>query len=278
MEDTCVGVDSTQVRVSLDGGGNWSLIGTVPAPDTTTTWTAPATPQDSCLIRVDVFSHGGATASDVSDALFTVGDVTAPTVAVLAPNGGESLIGLAEVQIDATLGDDVGVDSVCVAYTLNDGASWISVACGVLSFPYSWTAPDVVSDSCRVRVQVWDAVLNTAVDLSDSLFSISSISAVPPGLVGIRHPVLLQNFPNPMRASSTQFAFYLPEEMPVSLRIYDLSGRAVRTVMAGSAAAGYHEMAWNGTDDGGRRVGHGIYFYVLETPGKREARKLVKVD
>jgi hypothetical protein len=278
MEDTCVGVDSTQVRVSLDGGGNWLLIGTVSAPDTTTSWTAPATPQDSCLVRVDVFSHGGATASDVSDALFTVGDVTTPTVAVLAPNGGESFIGLAEVQIEATLGDDVGVDSVCVAYTLNDGASWIGVACGVLSFPYAWTAPDVVSDSCRVRVQVWDAVLNTAVDLSDSLFSISSISAVPPGLAGIRRPVLLQNFPNPMRASSTQFAFYLPEEMPVSLRIYDLSGRAVRTVMSGSAAAGYHELAWNGTDDGGRQVGHGIYFYVLETPGKREARKLVKVN
>ncbi len=278
MGDTCVGVDSTQVRVSLDGGGSWSYVVTVPAPDTTAVWTAPGTPQDSCLVRVDVFSHGGATADDVSDAFFAVGDVTVPTVTVTAPNGGETFVGLANVQIDATVGDDVGVDSVCVAYTLDDGATWVSVACGALSFPYSWIAPDVVSDSCRVRVQVWDAVLNTAVDSSDSLFSIASITAVPPGLAGIRRPVLLQNFPNPMRASSTQFAFYLPEEMSVSLRIYDLSGRAVRTVMAGSAAAGYHELSWNGADDGGRQVGHGIYFYVLETPGKREARKLVKVN
>ncbi len=141
MRDTCVGVDSTQVRVSLDGGGNWLYVVTVPAPDTTTVWTAPGTPQDSCLVRVDVFAHGGTTADDVSDAFFTVGDVTVPTVTVVAPNGGESFIGLANVQIEATMGDDVGVDSVCVAYTLNDGATWVSVACGALSFPYCMDRP-----------------------------------------------------------------------------------------------------------------------------------------
>ena len=278
MLDTCVGIDSTRVHVSLDGGGGWSHVATVAAPDTTTDWGSPDSPQDSCLVRIEVFASGGAVASDTSDAFFTVGDVNAPSVTVTSPNGGESYVALSTVQIAATMSDDAGVDSVCVAYTIDDGANWVDIACGTLSFPYAWGTPDVVSDSCRVRVRVWDAALNTAVDASDSLFTISSISTVPQQWAGIRHPVLLQNFPNPMTASGTRFAFYLPEESSVSLRVYDLSGRLVRTVMAGTAVAGYHEMAWDGADDGGRPVSLGIYFYMLETPGKREARKLVLVN
>jgi hypothetical protein len=39
-----------------------------------------------------------------------------------------------------------------------------------------------------------------------------------------------------------------------------------------------HELAWSGADNGGRAVSEGIYFYVLQTPGAREMRKLVKLN
>jgi len=52
----------------------------------------------------------------------------------------------------------------------------------------------------------------------------------------------------------------------VTLRVYDLSGRLVRTLIAGAArAAGRNEVIWNGRNDSERAVASGVYFYRLET-------------
>jgi hypothetical protein len=188
-------------------------------------------------------------------------------------------VGTSLIDIEATTGDNVEVDTTCVAYSLDDGQSWTVIACGVLSFPYSWDVPEVESDSCRVRVTAWDAALNVASDTSDSTFAINTVVSAPDvGLVGGPVPVLLQNHPNPVRARSTLFSFYLPEPAEASLTIFDLSGRMVRTLADGFFAAGVHEFAWDGADNGGRRVSEGIYFYVLQTPESREMRKLVKLN
>lgn len=68
----------------------------------------------------------------------------------------------------------------------------------------------------------------------------------------------LQAFPNPF-ASSTAISFLLPETGITALEIYDLSGRLVKVLARGGLAAGEHSFAWDGTDEGGREVGAGIY-------------------
>ena len=56
-----------------------------------------------------------------------------------------------------------------------------------------------------------------------------------------------------------------PAPSRVDLRIYDLSGRLVRTLHAAEAMpAGTRETPWNGRDDRGRVVATGIYFYRLQ--------------
>ncbi|MBD3163121.1 MAG: S8 family serine peptidase [Candidatus Latescibacteria bacterium] len=87
--------------------------------------------------------------------------------------------------------------------------------------------------------------------------------------------MLHRNTPNPFRESTT-IGFALPEQAPVSLRIYDLSGNAVRTLVEGTVkSAGQHQIDWDGTDDNGNRVGSGVYFYSFESGSKREARSLI---
>ncbi len=74
---------------------------------------------------------------------------------------------------------------------------------------------------------------------------------------------LHQNYPNPFNPSTT-IAYQLPEAGRVTLRIYDLTGKVVNTLVGEYQPAGYHEVVWNGRDRRGAPVATGVYFYRLE--------------
>ena len=85
---------------------------------------------------------------------------------------------------------------------------------------------------------------------------------------------LLQNYPNPFNPSTT-IRYGLPVAAPVSVAIYDVLGRRVRTLLDGNQAAGWHRITWNGRDDQGERVSSGIYIYRLQAGEFMSSRKLV---
>jgi subtilisin family serine protease len=68
------------------------------------------------------------------------------------------------------------------------------------------------------------------------------------------------NFPNPFNPSTT-IRFTLPEPGLVSVRIYDVAGRLVNTVLHEKREAATHEVVWSGTDDRGKPAASGVYFY-----------------
>ena len=86
-----------------------------------------------------------------------------------------------------------------------------------------------------------------------------------------------QNTPNPFRPNTT-IRFALPSERDVELRVFDLSGRAVKTLTKGALGPGLHTLAWDGTSDRGSRLSSGVYFYRLVAGNDRAERKLVIVD
>jgi hypothetical protein len=90
----------------------------------------------------------------------------------------------------------------------------------------------------------------------------------------VSEPELAQNYPNPLNPS-TKFSFTIPERAQVSVRIFDVRGRLVRTVVDEMLPAGTHVRSWNGISDNGREVASGVYYYRLDTMGKRIARKLI---
>jgi hypothetical protein len=85
---------------------------------------------------------------------------------------------------------------------------------------------------------------------------------------------LAQNAPNPFNPSTT-ISFGVSDAADVTLRIYDASGRLVRTLADGPYDSGQHEEVWNGLDNSGHRVASGVYFYVLETGNKSYTRKML---
>jgi len=71
------------------------------------------------------------------------------------------------------------------------------------------------------------------------------------------------------------FMFSLVTAMTATLRIVDVSGRAITTVRSGKLPAGRQQYTWAGMDRSGERVGAGVYFGILTTEdGQRDVRKV----
>ncbi len=76
---------------------------------------------------------------------------------------------------------------------------------------------------------------------------------------------LSQNYPNPFNPSTT-FTVQIPDggTHETALRIYDLRGALVSTVVSGNLSGGEYRFAWNGKSDEGVELPSGIYIYRLE--------------
>ncbi len=83
-------------------------------------------------------------------------------------------------------------------------------------------------------------------------------------------------YPNPFNPSTT-IRYTTPRTGSVSLKIYDLAGRHVRTLVDGPKTAGYHSVVWDGTDHKGRGVASGAYYYRLQAGGFEETHKMLLV-
>jgi hypothetical protein len=86
---------------------------------------------------------------------------------------------------------------------------------------------------------------------------------------------LYENYPNPFNPSTT-IGFSVPQAGNLTLVVYDMTGREVRTLASGSMAAGYHAVRWDGRDNRGSTVSSGVYFFRLRAgAGFVETRKMV---
>ena len=79
-------------------------------------------------------------------------------------------------------------------------------------------------------------------------------------------PMLASCRPNPLK-SHTQISYALPSAGNVSLRVYDVTGRTVRTLASGFQKPGNYSVNWDARDSYGKQVPYGVYFYRLECYG-----------
>ena len=124
--------------------------------------------------------------------------------------------------------------------------------------------------------------VSSSVELTDPGWTIDNITvlrgmstanedAVSPA---IPQSALYPNFPNPFNPV-TNISFSMGKAAPASLKIYNLKGQLVRTLISGLTAKGDHRISWNGCDDKGGAVGSGVYLYRLETEDYTRSLKMV---
>jgi len=85
---------------------------------------------------------------------------------------------------------------------------------------------------------------------------------------------LKQNYPNPFNPV-TSISYDIPEAATVTLRVYDLLGRDVRTLVNQQQAPGSYIAIWNGTDNSGAEIATGVYIYRLEAGQFISAKKMI---
>ena len=84
---------------------------------------------------------------------------------------------------------------------------------------------------------------------------------------------LKQNWPNPFN-TSTAISYVLPSSGHVSLKVYDVLGQEVATLVEDHQEAGHHRVRWNGLAKEGRRVSSGTYLSRLHAEGFAETKSM----
>ena len=123
------------------------------------------------------------------------------------------------------------------------------------------SAPDLMYYQCAAHVRM-GGMMNIVSSTSDE------------ALTDLPNTILLeQNYPNPFNPS-TSIRFATPTSGSVTLRVFDVMGREVAVLVDGVLPAGAHEVAWDGTSDGGEAVSSGIYVYRIESESGVQARAM----
>jgi len=85
---------------------------------------------------------------------------------------------------------------------------------------------------------------------------------------------LYQNYPNPFNPETT-IRFQLKKSGPVKLTVYNMLGQKVKTLIDREKPAGNHRIVWDGTNDAGKKLSSGIYYYRLEMDTRHATRKML---
>lgn len=88
--------------------------------------------------------------------------------------------------------------------------------------------------------------------------------------------MLAQNYPNPFNPE-TVIRFEVPDQAQTQLKVYDMNGRLVRTLVDGTVEAGSHQVSWNASNDAGQILPSGMYVYRLTAGSLTASGKMVFV-
>jgi hypothetical protein len=101
-------------------------------------------------------------------------------------------------------------------------------------------------------------------------------TGTPTGVVdgGFKN-MLSQAYPNPFNPV-TKIAYSVREAGPVTIDVYNVAGKVVRTLLDTKLEAGSSGyVAWDGTGDAGERCASGVYFYRINAPNFSETKKMI---
>jgi ligand-binding sensor domain-containing protein len=168
-----------------------------------------------------------------------------------------------------------GTDGSGMFLSTNNGTSWTAVNAGLTnaivgSFAVSGSNLFTATD----RGGVWRRPLSEMVTAVGDDFS-----QVPVGFE------LEQNYPNPFSNGATSRApsagnpattirYQLPKTTEVVLKIYNIFGQEVRTLVNARQPAGVNSVVWDGRDQSGKEMSSGIYIYRLQAGEFTQSRKL----
>jgi hypothetical protein len=197
-------------------------------------------------------------------------DNTEPSEAALVGPPDGAVVESAGVELSWTRAIDDEGDALTYSVYINDG-SGVSAIDGIEDTSYVYTRSGAAPlREFRWTVSCSDQEFTTA---SPDTFSVHSARA---GFGVPAVPSLHQNYPNPFNPATT-IRYDLTQDGPVSLKIYNVLGQEVMTLIDDPRPAGFWSVEWDGRDTAGNSVASGVYIYRLEAAGFSGSKKLVIV-
>jgi hypothetical protein len=144
---------------------------------------------------------------------------------------------------------------------------------------FSMTPPHEARKGFDATVHANDGML-VGYDTSDVAFVVSGamdeVTDVNDGIPGsLPHRFeIAQNYPNPFNPVTT-IKYSVPSRSLVSIEVFNIVGRKVRTLVNTSRAAGNHIVTWDGNDSDGQSVSTGVYLYRLQAGDFSETKKML---
>ncbi|MCF7902267.1 MAG: T9SS type A sorting domain-containing protein, partial [Candidatus Marinimicrobia bacterium] len=171
---------------------------------------------------------------------------------------------------------DVDDDST-MDYILNFGPAWYQPVDSTLSRPVAGDVVTVTGIQMMDSPQ-WEAGVLVVTELDGGIWR--EFGSMGPG--GPHGPGMMQggnhmigdnrNFPNPFNPTTT-ISYNILDAGNVTITIYDITGRMVRTLVASRyQTPGMYRVVWNGTDMSGSSVASGLYLYSISAGGERVNR------
>jgi polysaccharide biosynthesis protein PslG len=158
-----------------------------------------------------------------------------------------------------TGGDSIGmfkVQNIVLDTTLSDTSVHVSILLDSTTV-YFWHVKGVNTAGASDYSTTWKFTTGTTTAVREQTGSIPKEFA------------LLWNYPNPFNPSTT-IDYQLPRNSHVMLRVFDLLGREVATLVNGQQDAGYYKIKFHAT-----RLASGVYFYVLRADSFIESREMI---
>ncbi|MCK4352576.1 S8 family serine peptidase [candidate division WOR-3 bacterium] len=148
--------------------------------------------------------------------------------------------------------------------------------------PYDQINPQVITDTSYADTTAIPGINYYYVyTILDNNFKESSYSSEASGYIGVEEAenkphryLLFGSCPNPF-VNYTLVKYAIPEKTYVSLKVYDITGRLVKTLVDNVKEPGYYAIFWDSRDTNARKLPSGIYFYRLKTSNYRSTKKII---
>jgi len=172
------------------------------------------------------------------------------------------------IRAFSTPGIDVGLSSAYYSIS-NGGYVKVPVSPGdtVGQYVFGISSPITIKDQVSFYFDLVDSSSRHLTWLYHDAQSPLTVSGATlyPGLTSASF-VLFTNYPNPFN-SQTHVGVVLKNDSHVSVDIFDIIGREIKTVFDGELASGYKDFTWDGRGNGGQDVSSGVYLVRVDVGG-----------
>jgi hypothetical protein len=183
---------------------------------------------------------------------------------VYTPNGGEIIEGGSIYNITYN-SFEIG-PGLNIEFSSDSGQTWELIVENHWSpSPYEWLVPILSSEKCLIRLGDYPCVY----DISDSTFIITYPVSIKDEKILPTEFSLEQNYPNPFNPS-TSIQYEISSRQFVSLKVYDVLGNEVATLVNEEKPSGSYEAEFDGTG-----LPSGVYFYTLKAADFSDTKKLM---